>query len=264
MARRPVSAQQNVEIEGVAMKRIVLVAMTEEAAPFLERASDAGDPVAVGGSLHRDIVVDGIALLLVQSGIGFVNAAGAATSAILRAELLGDRVGAVVSAGTAGGLGPGLRVGDVAVGAEYVNLDADARVFGYRIGQVPGMPASYAGDVDLHRRALGSVTRPGASWTVHSGLFASSDSFMTPEKFERIEREFGAVGADEHWPGITATDMESIAIAQTCHVHGVPFVSIRGISDLAGPDGASDFESNTQVAAERTAEVVLSVLAPSR
>ncbi|BDZ51264.1 5'-methylthioadenosine/S-adenosylhomocysteine nucleosidase [Frondihabitans sucicola] len=206
----------------------------------------------VGGSVHRDLVVDGTALLLVQSGIGFVNAAGASTSAILRAELIGNRVGAVISAGTAGGLGPGLRVGDVAVGAEYVNLDADARVFGYRLGQVPGMPASYAGDAQLHARALGSVTRPGATWSVHSGLFASSDSFMTPEKFARIEHDF---------PGITATDMESIAIAQTCHVHRVPFVSIRGISDLAGPTGATDFDSNAPAAAERSAEVVLAVLA---
>lgn len=237
------------------MKRIVLVAMEEEAAPFLERASDIGEAVSVGGSLHRDVVVDGTALLLVQSGIGFVNAAGAATSAILRAELIGGRVAAVISAGTAGGLGPGLRVGDVAVGAEYVNLDADARVFGYRIGQVPGMPASYVGDAELHARAVGSVTRPGSTWGVHSGLFASSDSFMTPEKFARIEHDF---------PGITATDMESIAIAQTCHVHHVPFVSIRGISDLAGPDGAFDFESNSPAAAERSAEVVLAVLAATR
>lgn len=234
------------------MKRIVLVAMEEEARPFLERASDIGEAVAVGGSLHRDVVIDGTALLLVQSGIGFVNAAGAATSAILRAELIGGRVGAVVSAGTAGGLGPGLRVGDVAVGAEYVNLDADARVFGYRIGQVPGMPASYAGDAQLHARALVGATKR-ATWSVHSGLFASSDSFMTPEKFARIEHDF---------PGITATDMESIAIAQTCHVHGVPFVSIRGISDLAGPQGAGEFDSNAPAAAERSAEVVLSVLAP--
>lgn len=237
------------------MRRIVLVAMEEEAAPFLERASDIDEAVQVGGSLHRDVVIDGTSILLVQSGIGFVNAAGAATSAILRAELIGGRVEAVISAGTAGGLGPGLRVGDVAVGAEYVNLDADARVFGYRIGQVPGMPASYVGDAALHARALSGAARAGASWSVHSGLFASSDSFMTPEKFARIEHDF---------PGITATDMESIAIAQTCHVHGVPFVSIRGISDLAGPTGADEFDSNAPAAAERSAEVVLSVLASAR
>ena len=33
-----------------------------------------------------------------------------------------------------------------------------------------------------------------------------------------------------------AVDMESAAIAQTCHIYGVPFVSFRIISDTPGVD----------------------------
>ena len=63
--------------------------------------------------MHRSVVVDGLPLLLVKSGIGFVNAAGATTSAILETE---GAVCLVVSAGTAGGLGSEVEVGDVVVG----------------------------------------------------------------------------------------------------------------------------------------------------
>ena len=57
----------------------------------------------------------------------------------------------LVSAGSAGGLGVGVRVGDVVVGSSYVLADADARAFGYVLGQVPGMPASYPADARARR-----------------------------------------------------------------------------------------------------------------
>ena len=35
-----------------------------------------------------------------------------------------------------------------------------------------------------------------------------------------------------HFPEAQAVDMESCGIAQTCHIYGVPFVSMRIISDV--------------------------------
>jgi adenosylhomocysteine nucleosidase len=229
---------------------IVVVAMEEEAEPFLQRASRVSDEVEVGGASHRSLTVDDIEILLVRSGIGLVNAAGAAAAAIVLAERSGAPAPVVLSAGTAGGTGPRIRVGDVVVGAEYVNLDADARVFGYVYGQVPRMPASYLGDDRLLRSSL-AFAPEGGGWRTHAGLIASSYSFMTPEKVERGMAFF---------PAIVATDMESVALAQTCHVHGVPFLSVRGISDLAGPDGANDHDSNALLASEHSADVTLHLL----
>lgn len=253
---------------------IVIVAMSDEAEPFVSRASRVDEPVAVGGSLQRVVEIDGVELLLVQSGIGFVNAAGAATSAIVRAGSLEGVVPTVISAGTAAGMGAGIEIGDVVAGSEYVNLDADARVFGYRLGQVPGMPASFHADEALMEAAVaydssvssvssdtgdasgGGVassvsSASGGGWAVRPGLIASSDAFMTAERVIGVRSAFADV------VDVDAVDMESMAIAQTCHVHHVPFVSVRGISDLAGPDAHDVHDENLALTAGRSADVTM-------
>lgn len=250
---------------------IVIVAMSDEAEPFVSRASRVDEPVAVGGSLQRVVEIDGVELLLVQSGIGFVNAAGAATSAIVRAGSLEGVVPTVISAGTAAGMGAGIEIGDVVAGSEYVNLDADARVFGYRLGQVPGMPASFHADEALMEAAVaydtsvssvssdtGDASGGGVAssasvggWAVRPGLIASSDAFMTAERVIGVRSAFADV------VDVDAVDMESMAIAQTCHVHHVPFVSVRGISDLAGPDAHDVHDENLALTAARSADVTM-------
>ncbi|KQS17374.1 5'-methylthioadenosine/S-adenosylhomocysteine nucleosidase [Frigoribacterium sp. Leaf186] len=277
---------------------IVVVAMADEAEPFVSRASRVDEPVAVGGSLQRVLEIDGVELLLVQSGIGFVNAAGAATSAIVRSGSLEGVVPTVISAGTAAGMGAGIEIGDVVAGSEYLNLDADARVFGYRLGQVPGMPASFHADHGLMEAAVaydtsvsspaeGSVESTGSGsgsgsgdaagsgsasasdsdsdsdsdsaepaaarggWAVRPGLIASSDAFMTAERVIGVRSAFADV------VDVDAVDMESMAIAQTCHVHHVPFVSVRGISDLAGPDAHDVHDENLALTAGRSADVTM-------
>jgi len=225
---------------------IVITAMAEEAAPFLERASSVGDEVMSGNAGHRRLRLADRDVLLVRSGIGLVNAAGAATSAILAAR--SEAPGAaptVISAGSAGGIGAEVRVGDVVVGEEYINVDADARAFGYPLGQVPRMPLSYHADAAALKAIGGRALRWGeGELTVRQGLVVSSYSFVTPERAATIAADF---------PRVQATDMESSAIAQTSHVHGVPFVSVRGISDLCA---ATEFDAHIDDAAERSAAVV--------
>ncbi|MFT4122983.1 MAG: 5'-methylthioadenosine/S-adenosylhomocysteine nucleosidase [Microbacteriaceae bacterium] len=222
---------------------VVLVAMAEEAAPFLARAQSASAPVRRGVSEQRLLDVAGIGLLLVRTGVGLVNAAGAATAAILRA----GRPLAVISAGSAGGMAHRVRVGDVVLGGDCVNLDADARAFGYALGQVPGMPARYPADATLLAAAHAA---PAEGFAVVEGLTASSYSFMTDARAGRARADF---------PDIAACDMESVAIAQTCFAHSVPFLSVRGISDLADAEAAVSFEQSLPLAAEHSALVTLHV-----
>lgn len=224
---------------------IVAVAMAEEAAPFLA-AGCASTPRSVGNAVQWQLELDAHSILLVRTGIGLVNAACGLTAAILGA---GQPSSLVISAGSAGGLGAQVRVGDVIVGSEYAQTDADARAFGYALGQVPGMPARYRG----HASALAvSDSGLGGETRVLRGLILSSDTFVAAEHVERVRCEF---------PGALATDMESVALAQTAHVYGVPFVSVRAISDLCAP-GA--FEAHIDGAAERSAAVVRALLAALR
>lgn len=218
----------------------VLVAMDEEAAPFLALADAATDPRRVGSAEQRDIEIGDLRILLVRTGIGMVNASSAATAVLLGGE---DAPTTLVSAGTAGGLGRNVVVADVVVGGEYVLFDADVRPFGYARGQVPGMPARHQAAPAL----LAAAREAEVSGALHVGLMSSGDSFMTPLRSEAALADF---------PELLSADMESAAIAQVAHSHGVPFLSVRGISDLCDPVAAASFTSNAPEAATRSAHVV--------
>lgn len=228
---------------GAQVDAVVVTAMGVEATPFLERAARVGDEVEAAGARRRVLDLGGPRVLLVTCGIGLVNAASAATLA-----LHGSGARVVLSAGSAGGMGLDVRVGDVVVGASTVYGAADARVFGYALGQVPGMPARFDADPGL-LAAAGGVDAGGL--TVRTGTILSSDVFVDAER---------VVALREAFPDALACDMESTALAHTAHLADVPFLSVRGISDLCGPIAGVDFSAHVDDAAERSATVVLGLL----
>lgn len=220
---------------------VVLVAMDDEAAPFLDLASEVGEPERVGRAELRHVTLAGQPILLVRSGIGFVNATAAGTSAILRHGVDVP----LISAGSAGGLGKDVAVGDVVLGSRLVNADADARAFGYVLGQVPGMPEAYdaaPGLADAVRQAATTV----AGQVLREGTIGSGEKFATADLALRLRADF---------PDMLAIDMESAALAQLCHNFGTDFVSVRAVSDLCAPDG-TEFLTHVDDAALRSAQVV--------
>ncbi|NMM31192.1 MAG: 5'-methylthioadenosine/S-adenosylhomocysteine nucleosidase [Cellulomonas sp.] len=227
----------------IAVDAVIVTAMADESAPFVDRADFVGEASQVGHAVHRLLSFEGRGVLLVQCGIGLVNSATAAAVAI---SATSTRV--VISAGSAGGVGEDVRVGDVVVGSTYLYSGADARAFGYALGQVPGMPETYAGDQDLLEAALGADV-PGLR--VLAGTTISGDAFIDASTVDAIRTAF---------PGALSTDMESAALAHTSHLYGVPFLSVRGISDLCGPAAGADFLTHVDDAAERSARVIIGAL----
>ncbi|GAB2517666.1 5'-methylthioadenosine/adenosylhomocysteine nucleosidase [Microbacterium petrolearium] len=218
---------------------VIQVAMDEEAAPFLEAAAEASEPIRIGRAVHRGIVLGGRTVVLVVSGIGMVNAADAAAGAIHR---YGPDV-ALIGAGTAGGLASAVAVGDVIVATEAVNVDADARAFGYVLGQTPGMPARYPADPVL-------LDALGGGDGVRIGAMGAGEKFVTVELAHALRRDF---------PELLSVDMETAAVAQVAHNHGARFAVARGVSDLCAPT-AEQFETHVDDAAERSARVVIAAL----
>lgn len=229
---------------------VVFAAMAEEAAPFVAAAERVGEPTRVGPAEVRELVFAGRRVVLARTGIGLVNAAASA-SAVLTAT----GATAAVSAGTAGGLA-GTHVGDVVVGTAYRYTDADATAFGYAPGQVPGMPESYRTGADLAAAVAGltggEATAQVAGLTVRVGEMVAGDSFVTAANVDPVRARF---------PAALSADMETTALAQVAHLFGVPFVSVRGVSDLCGPAGADDHLTHVDDAAERSARVVIALLA---
>ena len=221
---------------------IIQVAMDEEAQPFLDAARQVSDPITVGRAVHRGIMLGDATVVLVVSGIGMVNAADAAVGAIHR---YGPEGVILVSAGSAGGLDGDARVGDVVVATSVVNVDADARAFGYALGQVPGMPAVYEADAQL------AAALAGEGDAVRRASMGSGEKFVTESLAHALRADFD---------GLWSIDMETAAVAQVAHNHGARFAACRAISDLCARD-STEFDTHIDDAAERSARVVIDALA---
>lgn len=225
---------------------IILTAMPEEAAPFLEleegtqRVAQLNTPAGFK-AWYLNITTPRV--LLVQTGIGQTAAASALTWALGQVSTRD-----VFAAGTAGGLHASTNVGDIIVGTEYRYGAADATAFDYEYGQVPGQPAKFEGNPRV-LEILDSVE--GNANKIRPGLMLSSDSFVTAENVTAVRDAF---------PEALSTDMESVALAQVCHAYGVGFTSIRAVSDLCGPAAGQDFHLELDTAAKLSADTTIAVI----
>ena len=153
-----------------------------------------------------------------KCGIGKVNAALGAQRMIN--EFNPD---VIISSGCAGGNGDDINIQDVVVSAELTYHDVycgkaidDTTVY----GQVQGLPARYQADSWLLEKARGL----DCGVKIHPGLIVTGDWFVdSRDKMREI------VG---HFPETKAVDMESCAIAQTCYINKVKFISFRVVSDI--------------------------------
>lgn len=181
-------------------------------------------------------------IALCQSGIGKVNAAIATT--LLKEHFAPD---VVINTGSAGGIGGGLKVGDVVVGTHIMHHDVDVTAFGYQHGQVPQLPAAFACDETLVAAAEKAACTFQAARVMH-GLIVSGDSFINSKT------AIGQIHA--RLPQPLAVEMEAAAIAQTCYQLETPFVVIRAISDSAEDSASVSFEEFLEVAAKHSAQMV--------
>lgn len=163
-----------------------------------------------------------------KCGIGKVNAALGAQQLINE-----ERPDVIVSSGCAGGNGDEVNVQDVVASTElcYHDMYCGTAIDNTTVyGQVQGMPARFKADPYLLNKALelssklSSLTPQSSPLKVHPGLIVTGDWFVdTKEKMRQIVGLF---------PEAKAVDMESCAIAQTCYINKVPFISFRVISDI--------------------------------
>ncbi len=157
-------------------------------------------------------------LVLMQCGIGKVNAAVGTTALIHRYA-----PDCVVSTGCAGGIEQGLNVMDVVVSTAACYHDVT--IPGCEAGQVQGLPLMFRAEEQLVETAM-AVHVDGSA--LHAGLIVSGDQFISDrDQLDKIKSDF---------PDALACDMESAAIAQTCFIMQVPFVSFRILSDTPGAD----------------------------
>lgn len=199
------------------MKIGIITAMSSEqkqVAQLLENRTERRE----GIYQYTEGQIKGHTVILTQCGIGKVNAAAGAVELIKT-----FRPECIISTGVAGGIDRCLKVMDVVASSRIVYHDVWCGA-GNAHGQIQGLPLYFEG----HPTLLKSASELNTDTAIHVGLICSGDKFVTDRReLEEIKSDF---------PDGLAVDMESGAIAQICHLYGVPFISFRIISDTPGAE----------------------------
>lgn len=208
------------------MKFGIIGAMEVEVKQLVKQLDEAQVTEIARMRFHEGTLV-GVPCVVVQCGVGKVNAALCAQILALRFE-----VTHIVNTGVAGSLNNRLDIGDIVVSTDAVHHDMDATNFGYDPGEVPGMDIqAFPADADLQQAALAAAEAAHFQGTMVRGRVASGDQFVRdPAVKEHIKQVFGA----------DCCEMEGASIAQASWLNGIPFVILRAISDKAdGSDALS-------------------------
>ena len=225
----------------------IVAAMHQELAAVLALLPDEHKTVVAGREFWRGHL-HGHAVIAVLSRIGKVAAATTATALIAH---FGVRQ--IVFTGVAGGLGPGVRVGDVVVAETFLQHDLDASPIFPR-HEVPLYGRSrFATDPALTQRLVDAARRALPAAALHRGLIISGDRFVsTTSEARALQTEL---------PDALAVEMEGAAIAQVCHDYGVAYAAVRTISDRADDDAHGDFTHFVEtVASPHSAAIVRALL----
>lgn len=223
------------------MKKLGIIGAMEEEVETLLGVMEEKTARERAGSVFYEGVLEGLPVVVVQCGVGKVNAA-------LCAQILCDCYGVthLVNTGIAGSLCAELDIGDLVISRDAMYHDFDCEHFGYPYGQVPGMDTvAFPADEGLIRLAYegAETVHPGHT---KIGRVASGDQFVAEKPLK--EKIIAATKG-------LCTEMEGTAIAQTAYRNHLPFVIIRAISDKADDSAEIDYPTFERIAAHRCAQV---------
>lgn len=189
----------------------LVAAMPQEIRPLLPLLGPADRERLGPFTLYR-FTPNEKTVVLVESGMGVQHAA-AATAALIDAI----KPEVIVGFGLAGGVRPGLHVGDVVVATRI--LLAKGRLF----SEQPGLSADLATTAgERLARELG-----GQGFGIHAGSCITSGAIVS-------KRETAATLPAELSNPVL--EMETAAVARVAAREGVPLLALRAVSDDAGEE----------------------------
>ena len=269
----------------------VMTAMPTEMLALAPALSEARE-VRIGGTLFVTGVLEGKKVVLFMSGVSMINATMTTQLALERFNIT-----AIVFSGVAGGVNPGLHVGDVAVPAQWGSYLESRFLKAAPDGSFPAPPPGAYG-TDLSFPAYGMifphgqvVAMPGGPearfwFPADAGLLEVARRTAADESLKRCTSAGRCLDAAPRivvgGNGVSASvfmdnagyrdylfsafqaqavDMETAAVAQVVYVRGVKFISFRSLSDLAGGDeGANPFSQFVGLAADNAATTLRTFL----
>ncbi len=211
---------------------IALICSVESEANLLLGEDHAARTTTVGSLSVIESRLGSKPVLLCVSGMGKVNAAHAATLLLTRFDCDALVVFGIGGAYPSAGAG----IGDIALAKEEIAGDEGVLTHeGFKDAEYIGIPliktassviySTYAASEQLVRRSLRSLleSRKMDKSSVHVGSFVTlSTCTGTAARARELEQRYHGL----------CENMEGAAVAQVAELHGVPWLEVRGISNL--------------------------------
>lgn len=252
-------------------------ALAKETKPFIDSMDNveherrSGVEIAVGD-------YQGVRLAVGEGGMGTVSAGAAA-------QLLIDRYEPdyLIFSGIAGGLNPGLRVGDIVLGDQLHYLETNTPI----IAECAPWLEHFTSDSELLDIALAVMEERGwrripslrekaaRSETARSGENGSENDGTTDITANERRFVYGTIATSDQFntdPEILETirttvygdceEMEGAAAAHICAKSEVPFLGIRALSNQCGEsyESLDDHENDLYDAANAAAAIAMGVI----
>ena len=223
----------------------IMAAMAKEAAPLLE-ALEGDTARTISGRVFHSGLLCGREVVIVECGIGKVNAAMCA-----EALILAYKPDLVINVGVGGTLSGDLQIGDIAVARDLVQYDVDTTA----LGDPPGFVST-----------VNRVAFPCADWAVDGILRTVADMEGVKARAVRIASgdRFNDDAPTTDYISRTfqaeVCEMEGCPIAQVCWINQTPCAVIRGISDTTAGAHGIEYEQCGDLAAANAARALMGFL----
>lgn len=233
---------------GIPHTRIGIIGAMQVEVDLLIQAMRSQGQVSMKSIASRDFYegnLNGTPVVVVQCGVGMVNAALCAQALITSFSAT-----VVINTGIAGSLDPAIDIGDVVLSTDSINHIMDVQNLGYQPGQTPGIDVVGYPASETLRKIARSVAQ-SLSLRYHEGRVASGDRFVREDgEKERIKAAFHA----------SCCEMEGAAIAQTCYLSNIPYLIVRAISDKADGSASVDYPTFEAKAAHDCAALTMEMM----
>ncbi|WP_418905145.1 5'-methylthioadenosine/adenosylhomocysteine nucleosidase (plasmid) [Borreliella finlandensis] len=193
--------------------------------------------IAIGKLMDHNIIT-------IATGVGKINTA-LWTSYIISKYKISHIINAGVASGIYSDKNKFIKIGDVVISTETISYDFDLHRFGYEIGHVPEHPKKFKANTAL----IGKTSKIKINnITSYMGLIITGDQFIDHQTFQEIPEEF---------ENAIAIDMEGAAMAQVAYGFKIPFIIIRGISDIVNNENNyDDYKKFLKKASSSSAKIV--------
>jgi adenosylhomocysteine nucleosidase len=222
------------------MQTLLITPLSDEFAPLLQAFRAMGtDPVRQSLGRLSVYEIEERELLLAQGGHGKTQF-GVQTQHLL--DLI-PNVSLVICAGAAGGIAPSVSIGDIVIATSTVEHDYHVKFAKRPLPSFDGSPA--------HLQRMQRLTPLSHGFKVHFGKVASGDEDVIEHcRAQELHTLTGAL----------AVAWEGAGGARASRFMGIPYLEIRGLTDVADNDAPIVFDENLKLIMPRIASLVAKMM----